>query len=165
MRRIHLGLWVIACVALTACGFTLRTESFGDRLTAIQLPDNLSRHVQVAIERQVRVAGVALVTDAETETQTITRIEEFGNERSTRVDPLGRPIEYWISVRWDVTLASEPQTPLGLHASESVGLDETSLIGFEKEKRRIVALLREDLAKQLITRLALINNAAEALTP
>ena len=165
MRRILLGLWVLACVAVTSCGFALRTESYGDRLSGIQLPDSLARDVQIAIERQVRVYDIDLVADAETDIQSITRIDEFENERSTRVDPLGRPIEYWISVRWDVVLASEPQTPLVLHASESVGLNETSLIGFEKEKRRIVGLLREELAKQLITRLALINDAAKASTP
>ena len=119
----------------------------------------------MAIERQFRGYDVALVNDAETDAQTITRIDEFTNERSTRVDPLGRPIEYWISVRWDVTLASEPQTPLVLHASESVGLSETSLIGFEKEKRRILGLLREELAVLLIARLALINDTAEAAVP
>ena len=105
---------------------------------------------------------VDLAREAENDVQTIVGIQEFENERSTRVDPLGRPIEYWISVRWDVTVASEPQTPLTLHASESAGLDETSLIGFQKEKRRILALLREELATQLITRLALMSDAANA---
>ena len=165
LRRSLLGLWVLACVVVTSCGFTLRTESLGERLSGVELPGSLARDVQVAIERQFRVYEVALVDDAETDAQTITRIDEYANERSTRVDPLGRPIEYWISVRWDVTLASEPQTPLVLHASESVGLSETSLIGFEKEKRRILGLLREELAVLLIARLALINDAAEASVP
>ena len=162
MRRIHLGIWIAVCVAATSCGFTLRTESLGDRLSGIELPDKLPRDVQIAIERQASVFGIAIVSDTETDVRTIVGIQEFENERSTRVDPLGRPIEYWISVRWDVTVASEPQTPLTLHASESAGLDETSLIGFEKEKRRILALLREELATQLITRLALMSDAANA---
>ena len=153
---------MFVCVFTTACGFTLRSESFGDRLSGIELPSNLPRDVQVAIERRARVFDVALIGDAETDVQSIVAIEETENDRATRVDPSGRPIEYWISVRWDVVLASEPQTPLVLHASESVGLDETSLIAFEKEKSRIKALLREELATQLITRLALINNAAKA---
>ena len=162
MRRIHLGIWIAVCVAATSCGFTLRTESLGDRLSEVKLPDNLARDVQIAIERQARVFGVDLARETENDVQTIVGIQEFENERSTRVDPLGRPIEYWISVRWDVTLASETQTPLTLHASESVGLDETSLIGFQKEKRRLLELLREELATQLITRLALMNDAANA---
>ncbi|MCY4127841.1 MAG: hypothetical protein OXG15_01235 [Gammaproteobacteria bacterium] len=162
MRRILLGLWITVCFAATSCGFALRTESVGDRLSGIELPVNLPRDVQVAIERQARVFEVALVGDAETDAQNIAGIEEFENDRTTRVDPSGRPIEYWISVRWDVVLASQSQSPLVLHASESVGLDETSLIGFEKEKSRIKALLREELANQLITRLALINDAAKA---
>lgn len=161
MRRIQLGIWIAVCVASTSCGFTLRSESIGDRLSSVELPVNLERNVQVAIERQARVFGVKLVSDAETDAQTISRIGEFSNERSTRVDPSGRPIEYWISVRWDVILASEPASQLVLHASESVGLDETSLIGFEKEKRRVEAHLREQLATQLMTRLALINDASE----
>ena len=148
-------------MAVTSCGFTLRTESIGDRLSGIQLPDSLPRELQIAIERQVRVLDVAIVDEAATDAQTITSIEEFANQRSTRLDPLGRPIEYWMSIRWDVLLASEPQTPLVLHASESVGLSESALIGFEKEKRRISLLLREELATQLITRLALINAALE----
>ena len=162
MRRIHLGIWIAVCIAASSCGFTLRTESLGDRLAEVELPDNLPRDVQIAIERQARVFGVDLVSDVETDVHSIIGIQEFENERSTRVDPLGRPIEYWISVRWDVTLAHELQTPLTLHASESVGLDETSLIGFEKEKRRILKLLREELATQLITRLALLSDAANA---
>ena len=162
LRRILLGLWITTCVAATSCGFTLRTESLGDRLSGVELPDNLASDVQIAIERQARVFDVELVSDSESDTQTIVGIQEFENERSTRVDPLGRPIEYWISVRWDVTLANEPQTPLTLHVSESVGLDETSLIGFQKEKRRILTLLREELATQLITRLALMSDAANA---
>ena len=161
LRRFLVGLWLLACVAATSCGFSLRTESLTERLAGIELPNNLSRDVHVAIERQARAFDVDLVSDAETDVQTIVGIQEFENERTTRVDPLGRPIEYWISVRWDVVLASEPSTPLVLHASESVGLDETSLIAFEKEKRRIVALLREELATQLITRLALMNKATK----
>ena len=162
MRGIRLGILIAFCVVVTSCGFALRTESLGDRLSGVELPDNLARDVRIAIERQARVFDVELVSDSESDTQTIVGIQEFENERSTRVDPLGRPIEYWISVRWDVTLANDPQTPLTLHVSESVGLDETSLIGFQKERRRILTLLRKELSIQLITRLALINDAAKS---
>ena len=161
LRRFLLGFWLFICVAATSCGFALRIESVADRLSGVELPNNLSRDVQVAIERQARLFNVDLVAEAENDSQTISRIDEFANERSTRVDPSGRPIEYWISVRWAVTLASEPAIPFVLHASESVGLDEMSLIAFEKEKRRIQALLREQLATQLMTRLALMNDASD----
>ena len=161
MHRLALGLVVLASVATTSCGFALRTESFGDKLSGIQLSGSISRDVQIAIERQARVYAVPLVEEATANVQTISSIKEIEHQRSTRLDPLGRPIEYWISVRWDVILESESHTPLVLHASESIGLDEASLIGFEKEKERILELLRKELATLLISRLALISDAAE----
>ena len=161
MHRLALGLVVLASVTTTSCGFALRTESFGERLSGIQLSGSIAREVQIAIERQARVFDVPLVEEVTADVQAISSIEEIEHQRSTRLDPLGRPIEYWISVRWDVTLESEPQLPLVLHASESIGLDEASLIGFEKEKERILKLLRKELATLLISRLALISDAAE----
>ena len=161
MHRLALGLVVLASVATTSCGFALRTESIGERLSGIHLSGSIVRDVQIAIERQARVYAVPLVEEATADVQTISSIEEIEHQRSMRLDPLGRPIEYWISVRWDVILESESHTPLVLHASESIGLDEASLIGFEKEKERIFELLRQELATLLISRLALINDAAD----
>lgn len=161
LYRLALGLVVLTSVATTSCGFALRTESVGERLSGIHLSGSIVRDVQIAIERQARVYAVPLVEEATADVQTISSIEEIEHQRSMRLDPLGRPIEYWISVRWDVILESESRTPLVLHASESIGLDEASLIGFEKEKERVFELLRKELATLLISRLALINDAAD----
>ncbi len=161
MHRLALGLVVLASLATTSCGFALRTESVGERLSGVHLSGSIARDVQIAIERQARVYAVPLIEEATADVQTISSIEEIEHQRSMGLDPLGRPIEYWISVRWDVTLESEPHTPLVLHASESIGLDEASLIGFEKEKARIFELLRKELALLLISRLALLNDASD----
>ena len=161
MYRFALGLLVLVSVTTTSCGFALRTESFGERLSGIQLSGSIARDVQIAIVRQARVFDVPLVEEVTADVQAISSIKEIEHQRSTRLDPLGRPIEYWISVRWDVILESESHTALVLHTSESVGLDEASLIGFEKEKERILELLRKELATLLISRLALINDAAD----
>lgn len=161
MYRLVLGLLVLSTIAATSCGFALRTDSFGERLSGIYLSGIIERDVQIAIERQARVYAVPLVEEATADVQTISSIEEIEHQRSMRLDPLGRPIEYWISVRWDVTLESAPHTPLVLHASESIGLDEASLIGFEKEKERILELLRKELATLLISRLALLSDASD----
>ena len=159
MRRLTTGLIALACITLSSCGFTLRTESLAQQISHIDLPNALERNTRIAIERHAMSHGISLGDGTAHSERAINGISTTENERVTRVDPLGRPIEYLLSVRWDVSFKSDPQVPLVLHASESVGLNETSLIGFEKEKRRIYDVLREELATRLFERLALLPTA------
>lgn len=138
-----------------SCGFALRTESVADLLPVISIDRNLARDVRVAIERQAETQRVKLEESEQASSNLLHRIDEQLNIRSTRLDRLGRPIEYMVSVKWLV--AMEEDSTLSLHATENVGLAEDALIGFEKEKARVLMLLREQLAEQLLWRLALRN--------
>lgn len=152
-------LLALTLIGSASCGFTLRTENTSALLPNIGLSPKLSRDVRLAIERQARASRIGVNQAATGKTSMITVIEEQVNSRWTRLDPLGRATELSISVQWKVANDKPQGPPIYMEASESVGLSEDSLLGYEKERRRIVETLREQLAEQLLTRLALRKKA------
>lgn len=157
LRYFVLGLCAVATIWLAACGFALRTESYATQIGALHLDSTLPRDAHIAIERHAHHLAVNLVDQADTSNAQVKSIHETLGERATRVDPQGRAIEYLLSVRWDVGFRSQEDTQFSMYVAESVGLDERSLIGFEKEKVRLTEQLREELAEQLLRRIALLK--------
>ncbi len=154
MHWSNFGLWVLLSLLVAGCGFALRSDIVTDRISGLVIPDTLTSDVRVSLERAVRDAGVTLSKDRSHATHVIESIQENKQIRSTRLDPLGRTVEFWIALRWDITTVFQGQHTFTLHASESIGLDESSLIASEKEKRRVLSVLRTELATQLIQQLA-----------
>ena len=153
MRAFTCWLLAVTLVSTASCGFTLRTETVADQLGSLHVDGGVPRDVRIAIERQARRLNVSLSDAFESAGGSIKHLHETQDLRSTRTDPLGRTVEYWVSIRWDVTTHAKSSSSLVLHASESVGLDEHSLIGFEKERTRMLSVLREELAVELILHL------------
>lgn len=141
-----------------SCGFALRTESIAESLPVISIHSNLARDVRIAIERQADMQRVAIENSEQSNENLIRRVDEQVQSRSLRLDPLGRPIEFLLSIHWVVETNLE--SSLSLHAMENIGLAEDALIGFEKEKARVLTVLRERLAEQLLWRLAIGHRAA-----
>ena len=157
LRYLVIGSCAIATILVASCGFALRTESYATKIGALHLDPKLPRATQIAIERYAHQQDINLVDQVEIADVTVKSIYETVGERATRVDPHGRAIEYLMSVRWNVSLQSPEDLQLSMYVAESVGLDERSLIGFEKEKVRLTEQLREELAEQLIRRIALLK--------
>ncbi|MYD42328.1 MAG: hypothetical protein F4W90_00380 [Gammaproteobacteria bacterium] len=149
-------LLLVATIAffVAACGFAPRSFSIGDGITAIGIPANLPRDTKVAIERETHRLGIE-ISHASNSLVAIDQLIETVGERAIGFDEAGHVREYRLNVHWEITARSVVDAPIVINSTEIVAFGESSLIGFDKERKRTLALLREQNARSLFEELLL----------
>ena len=145
----------LALVSMTSCGFTLRTADF-PQLDAVFLSQDLPLDVRLALVSRVNSIPTKLRENPDSNTAAVKSIEEAIHERSVSSDTFGRAIEIRIQVDWKVSISDGSNvSEMVIVESETIAVDEGSLIGAENEKHHVIDLLRDKLATELLMRLSL----------
>lgn len=151
-------LCAFASIALNSCGFALRTESISEQVSSVYVSDDVPRDARIAIEREAQRLGIEL-RSANLAQIRLVNLNETLDERSSRLDSLGRVREYRLIVVWEVPSFGPNAIPVTLSATENVALDEQNLIGYEKERQRTLDVLRQMNAFGLLQEISLLMNS------
>lgn len=148
----------LAC-ALFGCGFALRSETSLQGFSGLYVSDAVARDQRLVFARYAKENQLDWLDEAVENSIAITDIDERYSLRSTRVDSLGRVVEYWLNIEWRVDVQLKEPVRIVLIETATLGLSEDSLIGFEKEKARLERELRSQLAQSLVTRVGLMDES------
>lgn len=159
MRRVQYVVFALLVSLLASCGFSLRNESLDPELTLFVSPA-VPSVAHISIERFAQARGMPMVEESENATLSISQLEETSLARATRVDSLGRASQYRVSLRWNVTYVTGGKSHSWVSSrAESAHIDEESMIGFQKERDRIVDSLRTELVAALLLSADLVATA------
>ena len=153
--------FLLSLASLVSCGFTLRMESPLASYAGLHVSESVPHELRLALERHSRESNIDWIEKETENAIKVSKIIERSSLRSTRVDSLGRVVEYWLSIRWLVSAETSEAHQIELLESTNIGISEDSLIGFDKERTRLERELRDQLTQSLMLRLALLNQGSE----
>jgi LPS-assembly lipoprotein len=155
----HSAILLIACAAVSACGFQLQGRAaLPKNITSVYIDTRNSQSDFVQALRKSLVASrVALVTQRDGAPQVIEILEDVVDERVLSVSARNVPREYELThrIRFNVRagerLLVEDEE---LRAVRDVTFDEAQLLGREREQEVLRDALAADLAALMLRRLA-----------
>lgn len=159
----HLAV-LLLCVALNACGFTLRGAAL--------LPETMARVHLVAedmnsplvqkLEQALRQAGAEVAASASAATATLRILDDVADERVLSVSARGQPQEYELyhTVRFEMLSAQERLLePTTLTLTRDYFFDEQDILGKREDAEFLEDALTEDVARTIVRRAALATRS------
>jgi LPS-assembly lipoprotein len=158
-RVIARGIFILLALAMTACGFNLRsTQQLPPIFDSLHVRD-LAQVSPLATQLRATLtaSGVSVVT---TETEQASHVLELGNEefsrRTTAVNSRARAAQYDLHLSVNVSLISQGEYLLGperLYTERSYYEDIANISGSNEALDLLQQEMRQELIEQLLRRL------------
>lgn len=151
--------WLLAILALTACGFHLQgTARVSQRLAAVELvaPDRYSDLTQALRESLVQ-SGARLVDVSASPTATLRLMRDEHGRRVLSVSARNTPreVEVYYTAEFSIESGGQVLVPAQeITLTRSLSYDETALLAKEQEQEQLRATLAHDMAALITRRLA-----------
>lgn len=164
MQRLLIAGCLLAGVALSACGFTLRGAALlPESMARVHLvADDMNSLLVLKLEQALRQAGAEVAPSPAAATATLRILDDIADERVLSVSARGQPQEYELFHTVRFALTSDDGTlvePVTLTLTRDYFFDEQDILGKREDAEFLQDALAEDVARTIVRRAALATRS------